>query len=106
METGEYHWRDGVYFKRMDEDGTVRLRVEWAGDSGDMVSRVIPANEWASIVAHVAAGDDGVAFARAQAVHAGNHPATLRQIRGGIPSMDDGEEAPSAALPAPNGDQK
>ncbi len=83
MENGEFHWRDGIYFKRMD-DGSVRLRaarlVQTAGTDveavmtrktaeTDYLCQIIPPNEWASIVANVADGGSAKAYSAAQMLH-------------------------------------
>jgi hypothetical protein len=53
--TSGFHWRDGWYFKRL-EDGAVRVMFV----AGEYVyTRLhIPPNEWASIVCSVSAGGE------------------------------------------------
>lgn len=76
MEIGEFHNRDGWYFKRM-EDGAVRIRKTMSPhvDSATEHEHVIPPNEWASILAHTsggyASGDTAVAWDNAQRFHEG-----------------------------------
>lgn len=65
METGEFHWTNGVYFKR-NADGSVRLRVN--RDDADVVTENIPPAEWASIVAHVSDGGSALAYGVANAL--------------------------------------
>ena len=70
MEIGEFHNRDGVFFKRLD-DGSVRLRIA-AGEPFGLthdINHVIPANEWASVVASVAKGGESENYTIAQGVH-------------------------------------
>ncbi len=66
---GGYHWRNGIYFKRL-EGGSVEVRhfVDWNYHS-KCERWVIPASEWASIIAGVSAQgetsekyQDGVRF--------------------------------------------
>jgi hypothetical protein len=73
MEIGEFHNRDGWYFTRLT-DGAVRIRktVAARADSPVEHEHVIPANEWASIVAHVSArGEAGDTYTEASDFHAG-----------------------------------
>lgn len=71
-----YHWRDGLHFGRM-ENGDVRIWRELrpAEPPGNMVEEVyamIPADEWASIVAGVSAiGDTRDTWDRARHLHDG-----------------------------------
>ncbi len=73
MAREEFHWRDGWYFSRMSDDAVrIRKMASFGTAVSDKVKEfdvTIPANEWASIVAHVAAGDDAVAFSAAQRLH-------------------------------------
>lgn len=65
-EIGEFHHKDGWYFKRL-EDGSVRIRIE------DLRGEhIIPPNEWASIVTEVAKFADGVTYGMATRLHAGD----------------------------------
>jgi len=50
METGEFHWTNGWYFKRLD-DSSVRVRKK----NGDEIvaEAIIPSAEWVSIILHV-----------------------------------------------------
>lgn len=50
QEPGEYHQRDGWYFKRVEE-GNVQIRH-------GLIVHTIPADEWASVVASVSAGGE------------------------------------------------
>jgi acyl-CoA thioesterase len=92
MQTGEFHWRDGVFFSR-DEHGRVHVRIDrgpkvespdarpedrviaqqgWTvlPERATEVVLCIPPNEWASIVAHVARGNGSVdAYGKASALH-------------------------------------
>ena len=78
MRPGEFHWRDGWYFKRLG-GGAVQIRKMAAFDG--IVSDTheftveIPAEEWASIVAHVAVRpshpNEGILFASARQLHSG-----------------------------------
>ncbi len=65
-QTGEFHWKNGVHFQRMD-DGSVQLRIAPFGY--DNMREIIPAGEWASIVAHVADGGSAEAYSAAEALH-------------------------------------
>lgn len=68
MEMGEYHWKDGRYFKRLD-DGSVRIRTLAAlGIAGDEM--VIPPYQWASIIASVSKnGETPEQYRAAVALH-------------------------------------
>lgn len=58
---GCFHWRDGWYFKRM-QDGSVRvMRLAKMVDGEEYIQTnlTIPPNEWASIVCSVSAGGEG-----------------------------------------------
>jgi hypothetical protein len=58
-----FHWRDGYYFQRLPL-GAVLVTLP------DHSQKVIPPNEWASIVAHVSqAGETAESFAAALAFH-------------------------------------
>jgi hypothetical protein len=64
QEAGEFHERDGWYFRRM-QDGSVRIRK-------DLTSHIIDADAWASIVAHCSAsGENSGSFHLAEKMHAG-----------------------------------
>lgn len=72
MEIGEFHNRDGWYFKRVDEAGTVRIRKRVTGhDGAEIVTEIeIPENEWASIVAHVSRrGETSQTWQQARSLH-------------------------------------
>jgi hypothetical protein len=74
MEEGNFHSRDGWYFKRL-ENGSVWIRktVTPTVDSAVEHELLIPANEWASIVAAVSAsGDTAGTYAAASILHAGD----------------------------------
>lgn len=63
-EEKEFHQRDGWYFRRM-EDGAVRIRH-------GIVSHVIPAEEWVSVVASMSrAGETSETYRFVQDFHAG-----------------------------------
>lgn len=81
MESGEFHNRDGWYFKRQP-DGAVRIRKTTTAhiDAPIEHEHTIPAEEWASIVAHVSAnGETAETYQEAHAFHAG--AALLRDVR-------------------------
>lgn len=62
VEEKEYHQRDGWCFRRMN-DGAVRIRH-------GIVSHVVPADEWASIVAAMSAhGENGTTYRAALEFH-------------------------------------
>lgn len=61
MEVGEFHWRNGWFFKRMD-DGSVRIWHRGATVDVLNVPISIPPSEWASIVCSVSR--DGESCAR------------------------------------------
>jgi hypothetical protein len=62
MEREGFHWRDGTYFKRLD-DGSVNV-------TSDAFAFTIPASEWASIVAAVSRrGETGETFRAALGFH-------------------------------------
>ena len=62
MSEAEFHWREGWYFKRL-EDGSVRVRVK-------RLLVTIPPNEWGSIVASVSPrGDTATTYAAAMRLH-------------------------------------
>ena len=73
MEIGNFHHRDGWFFKRMD-DGTVRIQKR----TNDAESRVeiehfIDESSWASVVASVSAfGENGETHDAALDLHAGH----------------------------------
>jgi hypothetical protein len=70
MEGSEFHHRNGWYFLRLPS-GSVRIRIERDGVGRDVV-HIIPAPEWASIVAHVSKwGETGDSFSSAQTFHGG-----------------------------------
>lgn len=74
MEIGEFHNREGWYYKRIDDKGTVRIRKRAsAHEDAPVVAEIeIPENEWASIVAHVTAGGEtGASWRAAREFHAG-----------------------------------
>jgi hypothetical protein len=66
----EFHHRDGWHFSRLS-DGSVRMRLDPAANptAGIAVEHIIPANEWPSIVAHVADGGSADAFTAAKHLH-------------------------------------
>ena len=74
-----YHWRNGWTFQRcvdekFGEIGEVLITNADAFRNGE-ISMLIPAAEWASIVAHVSAASEirGItAYAVAEALHAGH----------------------------------
>lgn len=69
MEPGEYHWRHGWHFKRLD-GGVVRIRLLIDGHPVAAQEFLIPPNEWASIVSHVSArGETGATFQAACDFH-------------------------------------
>jgi hypothetical protein len=73
MEIGNFHNRDGWYFKRL-EDGSVRIQKTTTAhvDAPVEYEHVIPENEWASIVAHVSVGGEtGDSYQEAREFHAG-----------------------------------
>lgn len=59
QEIGEFHSRDGFYFKRLP-DGSVRIRIAEDAKSDAKTLRQIklPASEWASVVANVSASGE------------------------------------------------
>lgn len=68
---GGFHWRDGLYFKRM-LDGSIRLtQAKDSGSSGQVIwSVIVPPAEWASIVCSVsAAGETDERWNAAQDFH-------------------------------------
>ena len=76
-----YHWRDGWTFQRcvdekFGEIGEVLIaNADVSGLTGEPVQMLIPAAEWASIVAHVSGASEirGItAYAVAEALHAGH----------------------------------
>lgn len=71
MEIGNFHNRDGWYFKRLD-DGSVRIQKTTTAqaDAPLEYEHVIPENEWASIVSHVSAeGGNGETYDVARQFH-------------------------------------
>lgn len=65
-----FHWRNGWYFKRQP-DGSVMVR-QFHDEAGSQIAieLVIPASEWASIMASVSArGDTAEAFYGAVEFH-------------------------------------
>ena len=53
--TPEFHWKDGIYFRR-ELNGDVTMRREaTATDFPPLLQVTIPAAEWASIVVHCSA---------------------------------------------------
>lgn len=75
MESGEFHWKNGWYFKRLS-DATVGIRNE-----DQNILLIIPANEWASIVCAVSAlGETGERWNEAQDFH--GRPPVTRPDRG------------------------
>jgi len=69
-ESAGFHWRNDVYFKRL-EDGSVRVRrFEWFNGAPHPKDWVIPANEWASVVCSVSQlGETGERWNAAQDFH-------------------------------------
>jgi hypothetical protein len=85
-----FHWKDGWFFNRAD-DGSVEIfhttdgkeprpRVEGSRDTNVFVHLTIPADNWASIIASVSAGDevDGRFYA-ARDFHASIGPLTVHE---------------------------
>ena len=72
METGEFHWCHGIYFKRT-ADGAVRLRIEKGDEFGNAypILVVIPSNEWASIVSWVSSKGEAAGDETARTFHNG-----------------------------------
>ena len=66
-----FHWHDGLHFERL-VDGTVRIFRQMPEQAATEIA-LIPADEWPSIVASVAAssGDLAETFRAAKLVHAG-----------------------------------
>ena len=57
-----FHWRDGIFFERRT-DGSVRLRC-------CHIDKVIPAAEWASIIATMSLpGETSEAYQKAREFH-------------------------------------
>lgn len=81
MESGEFHWSDGITFKRMGglssdrpdlEWGTVRVRFYKDGGKSDEIERelIIPPYQWLSIVTSVSfQGETGFTFQVQKAMH-------------------------------------
>lgn len=67
---GGFHWRDGIFFKRLP-DGAVRLRrFTDFNYSPTYEDAIIPPNEWASIVCSVSKeGETGARWNAAQDFH-------------------------------------
>lgn len=81
QEIGEFHSRDGFYFKRQ-EDGAVRIRVAEGGRAADSVLRevTLPGDEWASVMASVSRQrETSATWERARAFHNGDIPPWLAQ---------------------------
>jgi hypothetical protein len=74
---GEFHWRDGWFFKRLP-DGSVRVQHR-APDAGPSVDLLIPSNEWASIVASMSA--EGETAESYQDALANQFAAPVREVR-------------------------
>ena len=84
MEFGEFHWRDGITFKRIGgiepepEFGTVRLRIyrDTKCESSDGFRELlINPWEWCSITASVSIhGETGFTYEIAKALHGVNYP--------------------------------
>jgi len=72
METGEFHWQDGWYFKRMPEGG-VRMRKREASreDAPIVLEVIVDADSWCSIVSHVTAGGEAQSWPVVRALHRG-----------------------------------
>jgi hypothetical protein len=97
-----FHWRDGWYFKRL-EDGSVRVsHVTHPPFEGKLEQQfVISENEWASIVCSVSAeGETSQRWQKAREFH-GAATTTSTQGRnnrpwpnGGIESFSEGDEPP------------
>lgn len=72
QEVGEFHERDGWYFKRLP-DGSVRIRVERLRvlpDGWTHEEHIISANSWCSIIAEVGRyGETPHTFSEGQAFH-------------------------------------
>ena len=63
-----YHWRDNWFFMR-EPDGSVSIKAPAGGDIEARIA-VIPADEWASIIASVSAsGDTAETYRLAQLFH-------------------------------------
>ncbi len=66
-----FHWTDGWYFARTEDDSVqIEKRESAHEDAPVVVSAVIDADSWASIVASVAArGETGDTWRAARAFH-------------------------------------
>lgn len=71
---GEFHARDGVFFSRADDEGSVRIRA-WLTPSGgkEVLNIVLSESAWASVVASVSSlGEDAARWQAARDFHGGN----------------------------------
>ena len=66
MKVGEFHWSDGWYFKRLD---TGSVRIVKVIDQDHVISTVIPAAEWASIISFASAKGEPRNYQAAVAFH-------------------------------------
>lgn len=63
METGEFHLEQGICFKRMDDNGSVRIRKYKQPIPNDETPEIefectVDDSSWASVVASVSARDE------------------------------------------------
>lgn len=67
----KFHWQKGWYFARATDGAVVVTREGTPEDkqAGGPLRLVIPAAEWASIVAHVADGGSAEAYRAAETLH-------------------------------------
>lgn len=71
-----YHWREGLYFSRL-ASGDVRIHkaINHPNDTMAATDLLIPANEWASIVAAVSkGGETSESYSGTLAFHTGSLP--------------------------------
>lgn len=69
MESNEFHWTDGWYFKRND-DGSVRIRKRLipTDEAAIIAEATIPALEWVSIASHCTAGGESENYEKVKAL--------------------------------------
>lgn len=68
-----FHWQEGWFFTRL-EDGSVKIvkKEEATDEAKIIVEAIIPADEWASIIAYVSVkGETGENYREAQKFHKG-----------------------------------
>jgi hypothetical protein len=72
--TKGFHWRDDIYFLRQS-DGDVKVTSYWQYNNCPQERRwVIPADEWASVVASVSAqGETSESWQKAKKFHASSY---------------------------------